>query len=122
MHTARGFDRETGCVTLAGSAALPVDPSRSGRCTLHVMLLGKPGGSSGYARPILLMSWRCIPERLPGTPRRPPSPPRRLACNASWRFEWSRQRTESRVPGPEAILYYVHRDPALKHAGGRLPR
>ncbi len=27
-----------------------------------------------------------------------------------------------RVPGPEAILYYVHRDPALKHAGVRLPR
>ncbi len=27
-----------------------------------------------------------------------------------------------RVPGPEAILYYLHRDPALKHAGTRLPR
>jgi hypothetical protein len=27
-----------------------------------------------------------------------------------------------RVPGPEAILYYLHRDPALKHAGVRLPR
>ncbi len=27
-----------------------------------------------------------------------------------------------RVPGPEAILYYLHRDPALKHAGARLPR
>ncbi len=27
-----------------------------------------------------------------------------------------------RVPGPEAILYYVHRDPALKSAGARLPR
>ena len=27
-----------------------------------------------------------------------------------------------RVPGPEAILYYVHRDPVLKHAGVRLPR
>jgi hypothetical protein len=27
-----------------------------------------------------------------------------------------------RVPGPEAILYYVHRDPALKQAGVRLPR
>ncbi len=27
-----------------------------------------------------------------------------------------------RVPGPEAILYYVHRDPALIQAGVRLPR
>ena len=27
-----------------------------------------------------------------------------------------------RVPGPEAILYYLHRDPMLKHAGVRLPR
>jgi hypothetical protein len=27
-----------------------------------------------------------------------------------------------RVPGPEAILYFVHRDPALKAAGVRLPR
>jgi primosomal protein N' len=27
-----------------------------------------------------------------------------------------------RVPGPEAILYYVHRDPALQSAGMRLPR
>ncbi len=27
-----------------------------------------------------------------------------------------------RVPGPEAILYYLHHDPALKQAGVRLPR
>jgi hypothetical protein len=27
-----------------------------------------------------------------------------------------------RVPGPEAILSYVHRDPALQQAGMRLPR
>ena len=27
-----------------------------------------------------------------------------------------------RIPGPEAILYYLHRDPTLKHAGVRLPR
>jgi hypothetical protein len=27
-----------------------------------------------------------------------------------------------RVPGPEAILYYLHRDPALQQAGVRLPR
>jgi Integrase core domain/Homeodomain-like domain len=27
-----------------------------------------------------------------------------------------------RVPGPEAILYYLHRDPSLKDAGVRLPR
>jgi transposase InsO family protein len=27
-----------------------------------------------------------------------------------------------RVPGPEAILYFVHRDPTLKAAGVRLPR
>jgi hypothetical protein len=27
-----------------------------------------------------------------------------------------------RVPGPEAILYYVHRDPALQAAGVHLPR
>jgi hypothetical protein len=27
-----------------------------------------------------------------------------------------------RVPGPEAILYYLHRDPALKQAGVHLPR
>ena len=27
-----------------------------------------------------------------------------------------------RVPGPEAILYYVHRDPALQRADVRLPR
>lgn len=27
-----------------------------------------------------------------------------------------------RVPGPEAILYYLHRDPVLKAAGLRLPR
>jgi transposase InsO family protein len=27
-----------------------------------------------------------------------------------------------RVPGPEAILYFVHRDPMLKAAGVRLPR
>ena len=27
-----------------------------------------------------------------------------------------------RLPGPEAILYYVHRDPALQRAGVRLPR
>ena len=27
-----------------------------------------------------------------------------------------------RVPGPEAILYYLHRDPTLKRAGLRLPR
>ena len=27
-----------------------------------------------------------------------------------------------RVPGPEAILYYVHRDPALQRAAVRLPR
>ena len=27
-----------------------------------------------------------------------------------------------RVPGPEAILYSLHRDPALKQAGARLPR
>ena len=27
-----------------------------------------------------------------------------------------------RVPGPEAILYYLHRDPSLKGAGVRLPR
>jgi hypothetical protein len=27
-----------------------------------------------------------------------------------------------RIPGPEAILYYVHRDPALQRAGVRLPR
>jgi hypothetical protein len=27
-----------------------------------------------------------------------------------------------RVPGPEAILYYLHRDPALKQVGVRLPR
>jgi hypothetical protein len=27
-----------------------------------------------------------------------------------------------RIPGPEAILYYLHRDPALKDAGLRLPR
>jgi hypothetical protein len=27
-----------------------------------------------------------------------------------------------RVPGPEAILYYLHRDPELQKAGVRLPR
>jgi transposase InsO family protein len=27
-----------------------------------------------------------------------------------------------RIPGPEAILYYLHRDPSLKDAGVRLPR
>ncbi len=27
-----------------------------------------------------------------------------------------------RVPGPEAILYYLHRDPSLTHADLRLPR
>jgi hypothetical protein len=27
-----------------------------------------------------------------------------------------------RVPGPEAILYYIHRDPTLQDAGVRLPR
>jgi hypothetical protein len=27
-----------------------------------------------------------------------------------------------RAPGPKAILYYVHRDPVLKHTGVRLPR
>src|SRR5579864_1005128 len=27
-----------------------------------------------------------------------------------------------RVPGPEAILYYLHRDPTLKRTGVRLPR
>jgi hypothetical protein len=27
-----------------------------------------------------------------------------------------------RVPGPEAILYYLHRDPSLKQANLRLPR
>jgi hypothetical protein len=27
-----------------------------------------------------------------------------------------------RVPGPEAILYFLHRDPTLKAARGRLPR
>jgi hypothetical protein len=27
-----------------------------------------------------------------------------------------------RIPGPEAILYYLHRDPTLQHAGLRLPR
>ena len=27
-----------------------------------------------------------------------------------------------RVPGPEAILYFLHRDPTLKAAGVRLPR
>jgi transcriptional regulator with XRE-family HTH domain len=27
-----------------------------------------------------------------------------------------------RVPGPEAILYSLHRDPALKQASARLPR
>jgi Homeodomain-like domain len=27
-----------------------------------------------------------------------------------------------RVPGPEAILYYLHRDPSLTHADRRLPR
>jgi Homeodomain-like domain len=27
-----------------------------------------------------------------------------------------------RVPGPEAILYYLHHDPSLKDAGVRLPR
>jgi hypothetical protein len=27
-----------------------------------------------------------------------------------------------RVPGPEAILYYIHRDPTLQRAGVRLPR
>src|SRR6266702_4810401 len=27
-----------------------------------------------------------------------------------------------RVPGPEAILYYLHRDPTLTQAGVRLPR
>jgi hypothetical protein len=27
-----------------------------------------------------------------------------------------------RIPGPEAILYYLHHDPALKDAGLRLPR
>jgi hypothetical protein len=27
-----------------------------------------------------------------------------------------------RIPGPEAILYYLHRDPTLKDAGLRLPR
>jgi hypothetical protein len=27
-----------------------------------------------------------------------------------------------RVPGPEAILYYLHRDPSLKDTGVRLPR
>jgi len=27
-----------------------------------------------------------------------------------------------RIPGPEAILYYLHRDPALQQAGVRLPR
>ena len=27
-----------------------------------------------------------------------------------------------RIPGPEAILYYIHRDPALKQADVRLPR
>jgi hypothetical protein len=27
-----------------------------------------------------------------------------------------------RVPGPEAILYYVHRDPALQQTGVHLPR
>jgi hypothetical protein len=27
-----------------------------------------------------------------------------------------------RIPGPEAILYFLHRDPALTAAGMRLPR
>jgi hypothetical protein len=27
-----------------------------------------------------------------------------------------------RIPGPEAILYYLHHDPSLKDAGVRLPR
>ena len=27
-----------------------------------------------------------------------------------------------RIPGPEALLYSVHRDPTLKAAGVRLPR
>jgi hypothetical protein len=41
MHAARGFNRETGSITLASPATSRVDLSRSSRFALHVALLGK---------------------------------------------------------------------------------
>ncbi len=50
-------------------------------------------GSSGYAKPFLLMFWLCIPAHGRGTPHRPPSPPNPPSCNAFWRFEPPHLRT-----------------------------
>ncbi len=67
------------------------------------------------------MSWRCIPARAHVTHRQLRSRGLRRSSNVSWRSVQLPLRAESRVPGPEAILSYVHRDPTLKDASVRLP-
>jgi len=75
MHAARGFNRETGSITLASPATSRVDLSRAGRFALHVALLGKqvakaptPGRScwcSGPAFPLTSAAHRTFLHRLP---------------------------------------------------------
>jgi primosomal protein N' len=61
--------------------------------------------------------------------RMPPrhTPPFSIACQPAVVQRILKMRMEppenlQRVPGPEALLYFLHRDPALKAAGVRLPR
>ncbi len=53
-----------------------------------------------------MMPWRCTPARVHATRLRPPSPPNRRSCNASWRSVPPRQRTctASRGQKPSCII------------------
>jgi transposase len=54
--------------------------------------------------------------------KRPPPPPDLLVIQKIGEMREHPPDHLQRVPGPKAILYYLHRDVTLLAAGGRLPR
>ena len=55
-------------------------------------------------------------------PRRPPPALERTVIDRLLELRDQPPANLQRVPGPRALLYYLHRDPDLRAAGARLPR
>ena len=115
-------DRQTSDVTLAGPPASGVDASLTWLMHSRCHAPGSASGESFCARPILLLYWRCIPTHEPGARHRSPSPPNPLSESRILEIRIEPPENLQRIPGPEAILSFLHHDPALKAAGVRLPR
>jgi hypothetical protein len=122
MHAARGFDSQAGDVTLADPATPAVDPSRPGRCARQVTppLVSKWFRRLRQADPADVLA-------LHSRSRARHTPPVSIASQPTvvqriLEIRVAPPGNLQRVPGPEAILYYLHRDLTCQQAGVHLPR